>query len=397
MSQVAITGMGIVSAIGHNIAETWQSLGHSRSGLVPVHSLDSIHKGKLKVGEVTLSDDRIRDRYGIPKDAVITRAGLLAIAAISEAQEMTGGINEAHPGTALVSATSIGGMDMKEKYFKAYPFNDDRDRYIISNNPGYTTRSIADHFRLDGLVTTISTACSSAANAIMMAARLIQSGKADRVIAGGTDALAKFTLNGFRTLMILTDTENAPFDAHRRGLNLGEGAAYLILESERSLAASRGKVLAYLSGYANANDAHHQTASSEDGKGAYLAMRKALEAAGLQPGEIDYINVHGTATENNDLTEGRAMNRIFKGHVPPFSSTKPFTGHTLAAAGGLEAVFSILSLQHQAIPASLNFREPIEGLNLNPNTAFKGLSIDHVLSNSFGFGGNCSSLIFSRS
>ena len=158
------------------------------------------------------------------------------------------------------------------------------------------------------------------------------------------------------------------------------------------------KVLARVSGYGNANDAFHQTASSENGDGAYLAMKKAFEVSGLQPSEIDYINVHGTATPNNDLSEGRALLRIYEdGKVPDFSSTKPFTGHTLAAAAAIEAVYSILAIQNSVVYPNLNFEVPMEEFELQPQTSLKMKNIEHVLSNSFGFGVNCSTLIFSKS
>jgi 3-oxoacyl-(acyl-carrier-protein) synthase len=214
---------------------------------------------------------------------------------------------------------------------------------------------------------------------------------------GGTDALAKFTINGFKTLMILSDQDNSPFDQNRKGLNLGEAAAYLVLESDEIVQKQNKKVLARVSGYGNANDAFHQTASSENGDGAYLAMKKAFEISGLNPSQIDYINVHGTATPNNDLSEGRALLRIYKdGKVPDFSSTKPFTGHTLAAAAAIEAVYSVLAIQHNVVYPNLNFETPMEEFDLKPQTSLKNKNIQHVLSNSFGFGGNCSTLIFSK-
>lgn len=397
MAKIAITGMGALSAIGDNLKDTWESISHAQSGLKELSSLDSIHQGKLYLGAVPFDHSELRKKYNISNDTILTRAGLLAIGAISEVVDSFGFSNDEISSAALISSTSVGGIDIKEQYFHQYPFYDDRDRYIVSNHPGYTTRTIVQHFGIRGLVSTISTACSSAANAIMMGAQLILSGRADRVIAGGTDALTKFTVNGFNTLMILTDEVNKPFDKDRKGLNLGEGAAYIMLESEMSLGKSGRQVLAYLTGYANANDAHHQTASSDDGQGAYLAMKQAIDLAEIDPSQISYINVHGTATENNDITEGRALKRIFGDSIPPFSSTKPFTGHALAAAGGLEAVFSILSIQHQAIPPSLNFEHPIPELNMLPETQYKEMPLNHVLSNSFGFGGNCSSLIFSKS
>jgi len=215
-------------------------------------------------------------------------------------------------------------------------------------------------------------------------------------VVGGTDALAKFTINGFKTLMILSDDYNAPFDNNRKGLNLGEAAAFLVLESETIVNNENKEVLAFVTGFGNANDAFHQTASSENGDGAFLAMSKAFKMAKIQPKEIDYINAHGTATPNNDLSEGRAIIRIFGENVPDFSSTKPFTGHTLAAAAGIEAVYSILAIQNNIIFPNLNFKTNMEEFNLTPQLTLKEKEIHHVLSNSFGFGGNCSTLIFSK-
>ena len=230
----------------------------------------------------------------------------------------------------------------------------------------------------------------------MLGARLIKAGKLDRVVVGGTDALSKFTINGFKSLMILSETNCTPFDANRNGLNLGEAAAYLVLESDEVVAAQNKSVLAYVSGYGNANDAFHQTASSKTGEGAYLAMKKALKIAGLNPSAIDYVNAHGTATQNNDLSESEALQRIFKEEIPDFSSTKAFTGHTLAAAGAVEAVFSVLALQQNSVFANLGFRTPMPETGLTPVTQLQKKKLKHVQSNSFGFGGNCSSLIFSK-
>jgi 3-oxoacyl-(acyl-carrier-protein) synthase len=300
--------------------------------------------------------------------------------------------------TGIISSTSVGGMDTTEKYFYTYEENPDKQKYISAHDAGYSSMQIADYIGLEGMVSTISTACSSAANAIMMGAKLINNGILDRVIVGGTDALSKFTLNGFNSLMIVTDSYNTPFDNDRKGLNLGEAAAFIVLESDEVVKKQNKKVLAYLTGYGNANDAHHQTASSENGQGAYLAMKKALEVSGLQKEEIDYINVHGTATPNNDFAEGTAMIRIFgEENVPDFSSTKPYTGHTLAAAAAIEAVYSILALQNNVMYPNMNFKNKMQEFNIIPNLEVKEKPLQNVLSNSFGFGGNCSTIIFSKS
>jgi 3-oxoacyl-[acyl-carrier-protein] synthase-1 len=226
---------------------------------------------------------------------------------------------------------------------------------------------------------------------------MIKQGMLDVVIAGGTDALTKFTLNGFNSLMILDSQLCKPFDDERMGLNLGEGAGYVVLVSERVAASLGKKMYAKLSGYQNANDAFHQTASSPGGNGSFLAMTGALQRSGIAASAIDYINLHGTGTQNNDLAEGTAIRRLFGDTPPPMSSTKSFTGHTLGASGGIEAVFSVLAVKHGMLFPNLRFKTPMQELGLVPQLSFsKDQEIKHVLSNSFGFGGNCSSLVFSK-
>ena len=395
--KVAITGMGIISAIGKNVEENFDSLIHQKHGLSRLKNFDSIHKNEIFVGEIKLSNDELATFLNLSPDNNFSRTAMLGLISVKETLQNAGieNVNEVRNG--LISSTSVGGMDRTENYFLDYENLPNKQKYISSHDTGASSNQIANEIGLKGFVSTISTACSSAANAIMYGARLINSGKLDRVIVGGTDALSKFTINGFKSLMILSDEFNQPFDENRKGLNLGEAAAYLVLESEESIQKSNKKVLGYLIGSGNSNDAFHQTASSDNGEGAYLAMKKAFETSTIQPTEIDYINVHGTATNNNDLTEGRALKRIFGENVPNFSSTKPFTGHTLAAAASVEAVFSLLSLQHNLVYPNLNFQSPIEELNIFPITKLEKKNIEYVLSNSFGFGGNCSTLIFSKS
>jgi len=217
------------------------------------------------------------------------------------------------------------------------------------------------------------------------------------VVAGGTDALTRFTLNGFNSLMILDGAPCRPFDASRSGLNLGEGAGYVVLVSDRVLLETGARSLSVVAGYGNTNDAYHQTASSPEGRGSYAAMEKALQLAGLDTAQIDYINLHGTGTLNNDLSEGTAVKRLFGDRIPRLSSTKAFTGHTLGASGGIEAVFSILAIQHQCVFPNLRFGEAMPELGIVPQTKFESdVRVQHVMSNSFGFGGNCSSIIFSQ-
>lgn len=394
---VAITGMGIISAIGNNVAENYHSLLHKNKGIGRVSKIDTIHKNDIMVGEIALTNSEIEAQLQLTETNNYSRTALLGVLAAEEAVKNAGITNIAEYKTGLISATSVGGMDMTEQYFYDYLENKETQKYIESHHGGDAAQKIAERIGIaNGLVTTISTACSSAANAIMFGARLIKSGRLDRVVVGGADCLSKFTINGFKTLMILSDTYSTPFDENRKGLNLGEAAAYLVLESDEIVESQNKNVLAYVKGYGNANDAFHQTASSDNGDGATLAMEAALNVAGFKPEDIDYINAHGTATGNNDLSEGRAIIRVFGNAVPDFSSTKAYTGHTLAAAGGIEAVYAILALQNNIIFPNLNFKEGMKEFDLIPETEIKQKEIHTVLSNSLGFGGNCSTLIFSK-
>jgi 3-oxoacyl-[acyl-carrier-protein] synthase-1 len=394
---VAITGMGIISAIGNNVTENYSSLLAARTGISHISKIDTVHKDSIMVGEIDFTNRELEAKLGLDANNNYSRTALLGAIAAKEAIADAKITNIKAYRTGLISSTSVGGMDMTEKFYYDYLESSDNRKYIEGHHAGDSTEKIAEQLGIDqSLVTTISTACSSAANAIMFGARLIKSGKLDRVIVGGADCLSKFTINGFKTLMILSDTYNTPFDENRKGLNLGEAAAYLVLESETLVEKDKKKVLGYVVGYGNANDAYHQTASSENGDGATLAMEKALAVAGLNAKDIDYINAHGTATGNNDLSEGRAIIRVFGDGVPEFSSTKAYTGHTLAAAGAIEAVYAILSLQNNVIYPNLNFKTPMKEFSLIPQTTLKEKTLNTVLSNSLGFGGNCSTLIFSK-
>ena len=395
--RIVITGMGICSCIGDNVQETFTHLSQGKSGLSTIELLDTLHQDHIKVGEVKHTNEALTNILDIPKENSYSRTSLLGILALREAIKSASLDEESLHSLGLIMASSLGGMDMTERYFYDYTTNIPARRYITSHNIGEITQQMASYFGIKGFVTSLSTACSSSANAIITAANLIRTGRARTLAVGGADALSKFTINGFNALMILSDKEATPFDEHRKGLNLGEAGAFLILEAESEALKHGRKILAQLSGWGNANDAYHQTASSEDGEGAFLAIEKALHCSGLSPKDIDYINAHGTATVNNDLSESRALIRIFsEEQMPDLSSTKPFTGHTLAVASAVEAIISILSIEKEMIFPNLNFQTPMKEVNIKPVTVLKQKPIQHVLSNSFGFGGNCSALIFSK-
>ncbi|MBS1933248.1 MAG: beta-ketoacyl-[acyl-carrier-protein] synthase family protein [Bacteroidetes bacterium] len=394
---VFVAGIGIITAIGDNIAENLAALEFGRAGMGDITFLETIHQKKLPVAEVKHNNDQLAEKAGLSNQ--ISRTALLSTIAAQEAIKDAGIKNFSSLRTGFISANTVGGMDKTEDFFREF-LNDNQKgklRNVVNHECGAATEIAADKLGIKNYVSTISTACSSSANSIFFGARLIKQNMLDVVVAGGVDSLTKFTLNGFNTLMILDSEFCKPFDENRRGLNLGEGAGYVVLVSEKVAASLSRKPYCKLAGYANANDAYHQTASSPDGTGSYLAMTGALKEANLQAADIDYINLHGTGTQNNDIAEGTAIKRLFDPSFPKMSSTKSFTGHTLGASGGIEAVFSVLAIEHGIIYPNLRFHTQMKELPFAPETKFlKGQKLNNVLSNSFGFGGNCSSLIFSR-
>jgi 3-oxoacyl-[acyl-carrier-protein] synthase-1 len=398
--KVFVTGTGIICAIGVDAGEVRVSLEKQLSGIGHLNFIESIHKDEFPVGEIKASNKQLLGMANPVFPGFYSRTALLGMIAAKQAVEQAGLNKSELASSALISGTTVGGMDRTELFFKSYMLDNSKGRIreTSGHDCGDSTEKIASNLGIGGFLSTINTACSSSANAIMLGARMISQGKVQRVIAGGIDSLTMFTINGFNSLMILDREQCRPFDENRNGLNLGEGSGFVVLESEEALKSTNKKILAEVKGWGNACDAYHQTASSPEGNGAYLAMQKALAVAGISPEDVDYINTHGTGTKNNDLSEGIAIERLFTAGVPPCSSTKSYTGHTLGAAGGIEAVISVLSLQHQCIYPNLNFSVKMNELHFQPvNRFLPDVRLRNVLSNSFGFGGNNSSLIFAAS
>ncbi len=398
MPRVFVTGIGIISAIGSDTEEVLHALENRQTGIGRLSLFNSVHQNDLPVGEIKLSNSALEQKAGFSRLYGYSRTALLGIIAARQAVRHANLTEKELAGTAVISGTTTGGMDRSEVFFNDFMQNSAKGRLrdVAGHDCGDSTEKIADILGVRGYFSTINTACSSSANAIMLGARMIQQGRVERVIAGGTDALTRFTLNGFNSLMILDHVQCKPFDENRNGLNLGEGSGFLVLESEELVNRGHKPVLGEIAGYGNACDAYHQTASSPEGKGAYMAMKQALEVAIIDASAVSYINTHGTGTRNNDLSEGIAIERLFQPKIPPCSSTKSFTGHTLGAAGAIEAVISILALQHQCIFPNLNFTEQMHELGYQPvKDLVTHMPLKYVMSNSFGFGGNNSSLIFS--
>ncbi len=397
MGKVFVTGIGITTAIGNDRQENLDSLRKAKPGIGRAVYFDSAYAGQLPFGEVKASNEALAAALRIGANEGFTRTDLLAAGAFEEAVR-DAGLSPAEVSafdTAFISASTVGGMCLTDQLYEDANLRSGKGSvYLDAYSCGAHTLKIARKHHLKGYTDTINTACSSSANAIMMGMRLIKSGRAARAVVGGADSLAKYTVNGFNALKIVSTEPCKPFDRNRSGLNLGEGAAYLVLEAAEDCGDKF--VYAEISGYGNANDAYHPSSLSEDAVGVIRCMKEALASAGLSPAQIDYINTHGTATDNNDATELTGMLALFD-PVPPFNSTKSYTGHTLGAAGAVEAIFSIFSIQYGEIYPSLHVSDPMLPDGPLPETRLRrNADIRHVLSNSFGFGGNCTSLVITK-
>ena len=394
MSRIVVTGIGVISAVGNTVDANRTALVNGQCGITPLRNIDTRFAGLMPFGEIKTTTGTLKEQLHASEPGV-TRTMLLSLHAFNEAVADSGlpASDISSLNTAFISGNTVGGMCLTDELYADTRSTANGTEYMTSYDAASVGIYVQDRYRMNGITDTFNTACSSSANAIMYGAKLIQHGFAKRAIVGGADTLAKFTINGFNALRILSDDICRPFDKDRKGLNLGEGSAYIVLEKEADAA---GKTIyAVLQGYGNANDAYHPSSLSAEGDGPVAAMYAALSKANLSPGDIDFINAHGTATENNDEVESVAMKKVF-GHVPAFASTKGYTGHTLGAAGAIEAVYSILSLHNQELYPALHFREAIAATGLIPLQHYQKKHLQHVMSNSFGFGGNCTSLIFSK-
>lgn len=388
-NSISITGLGVICAIGNDATSVLSSLRNGESGIGAMKYLQTKHR-ELPVGEVKLSNDEMKQILGIDTSLPISRTSLMGAIAIRQALDNAGITSIEGKRVALISGTTVGGMDISELHYEQMQSDKSLSFLLQGNECGKSTEEMAELLNLHGVeCCTISTACSSALNSIILGSEMLKRDEVDIVIAGGSEALSRFHLNGFNTLMILDKERCRPFDATRAGLNLGEGAAFVVLEKNKDNA------LAYISGYGNRCDAFHQTASSDNGEGAYLAMRDALEMANMKASDIGYVNAHGTGTPNNDMSESQSIKRVFGDHMPYISSTKSFTGHTTSASGSIESVICILALQNNFIPANLGWLNQDENA-ITPTMGCEGIELNNVICNSFGFGGNDSSIIISK-
>lgn len=393
--KILVTGLGAISSIGNNAEQNFVSLKMGICGISEIENISNLRKPFVG-GQIKYTDDELKMILGIGKNIPLQRSALLGLMAAREAWGNRKSLKELK--TGIIFGYTIGDIGLKSQIPADLSLYNPQQKadYTYTHDSYFGTDFIANDLGIKNYKATISTACSSSANAIMVGARLIKAGLLDRVLVGGAEVITNFTLNGFDSLLLYSDEVCRPFDENRKGLNLGEAGCFLMIESEHSAKLTGQKKIAELIGWGNACDAFHQTASSPDGIGAVLAMKEAFKIAGCKPEEIDYINAHGTGTQNNDLSESEAVKTMFGNRIPPFSSSKSFIGHTLTAAGGIEAVYSVLAIQHQTIFANLNYQTPMKEYEFKPVIeTIVNTPVRKVLCNSFGFGGNCTELIFS--
>jgi 3-oxoacyl-[acyl-carrier-protein] synthase II len=407
--RVVVTGCGCVSPLGNHVAETWKSLLEGRSGVDWITLFDASQHNTRFAAEVKGFDGAAL--FGSREARRMDRFTQFALAAALEAFEQAGLKPEAldRDRVGVVIGSGIGGIstllaqveEMRQRGpERVSPFL--IPMMIADSAPA----TIAIRLGLRGPNMALATACASGANAIGEAAEMIRRGDADVMLAGGAEAsivpVAMAALNVMGALSTRNEAPqqaSRPFDRQRDGFVMAEGSGMLVLESLDHALARKAPILAELSGYGTSNDAYHISAPAENGAGAALSMRWALEDAGLSPEQIDYINAHGTSTPLNDKSETQAIKSVFgeAAYSIPISSTKSMTGHLLGASGALEAVICVQVLRHQILPPTINYEHPDPECDLDyvPNRA-RPHPVRHVMSNSFGFGGHNATLIFSQ-
>lgn len=382
---VYITGIGAISAAGNDLKS----------------SLETFQKGTRNAGPVSIFETELEkpvfESRLLPEDQTSRQMRTLDLCmhAVREALQdanLDGNIlNNYRVGVCL--GTTVASQLNDIAFYRAYKQNghapmDAVDTYMQGNLAGAVSRTC----NLNGPALTVVNACSSGSDAIGIGLSWLKTDQCDIVIAGGADELNHVPLAGFNSLSILDDSLCAPFDRDRAGLNLGEGAGILVLESEKVMTARGNKPVLSVAGYGAASDAYHLTAPHPDGIGLESAIMQALQEADITKTDISFINAHGTGTHDNDKVEGTTLRRLF-GNTVPFLSTKGFTGHTLGAAGGLEAVFSAASLQHGWIPGSPGFKNIDQEIGIAPVSEKTSLSQQYALSTSLAFGGNNAALV----
>jgi len=406
MRRVVVTGLGVISSIGNNLNDFWDSLENGISGIDWIKAFDT-EKFRAKVAGEIKGFDPVK--YMDRKEARrMSRFVQLAIASATEAVDDSGlELNKEDPWKAgVIYGVGIGGMEVIEK----------QNQILLERGPdrvspflipmtiaNMAAGTLSIRFGLKGSCVTVVSACASSTNAIGEAFRAIKHGRLDIALAGGSEAtITPLSIAGFDSMNALSrqspDVASRPFDKNRDGFIMAEGSATLVLEDYEHAKKRGAKIYAEILGYGATDDAAHITAPDPEGEGAMMAMKLALDEAELSPDKVDYINAHGTSTPMNDIMETRAIKALFgKRQDLNISSTKSMHGHALGAAGAIESVATILAMQRGVVPPTINLKEPDPECDLNytPKIAVKK-EIKYALSNSFGFGGHNASILFKR-
>ena len=392
-ARVAITAAGVVSPLGFGLAETLESLRSARDCVTPMMRF-SVAQCRCKTAGQVADARLLANRVESLHSARLHRASHMMIQALQQVVTLQ---PEFEPELMVIGTTS-GGMSYGERYYRSLQRAGDL-RHAPTWIANYSAQKpIVDAqtaFGISAPCKVIANACASGTNAIGHAFECVRSGRYQRVLAGGYDALAEMVFIGFDSLQASTPEKCRPFDRHRSGMVLGEGAAVLVLENLESAREHGASILAEITGYGISTDNFHITQPEPSGIGARQAMEGALQSARISATDVDYINAHGTATAFNDAAEGRAISALFNG--VPVSSTKSMMGHSLGAAGAIEAVICLLALQHQFLPANINFTIPDDDLDLNiVSNEARAAVVSTAVSNSFGFGGTNASIVMRR-
>jgi 3-oxoacyl-(acyl-carrier-protein) synthase len=373
--RVFIAGIGIISPLGQGYEETKNSVKLGKSGIKPLSVFPVPHSEPLPSGEISFSysDD-------------VPRTHALALTAAGEALK-----DACNSPDAIVLGSTTGGMPLTENLIKEKNFNPEFYKY---HSTGSVAEYIAEKINCKGIILTVSTACSSGALAVKIALEMLRTGAAKSVLAGGADALCRLTYHGFNSLQLIDPKGPHPLDISRKGMSVAEGAAMLLLSANDEPPPG---AIAEILGAGLSCDAYHPASPHPEGKGAGEAIRKALADAGISAENIDYINLHGTGTIDNDLSEAKAVRAVFVNKMPYLSSTKGAFGHSLAASGAIEAVVSAISITESIIPANTGCSVPDPALGIEPEKEVKtNTEVNTVLSNSFGFGGNNAVLVIGK-
>lgn len=388
MTDVVVTGLGVVCSAGRGVPALREALREGRDGLAPLRRFTSARHGQVPVGEV---DDRW---LTVESPARNVRLGATALL---DALSHAGLEGHKGQGTAVIVGSCGGGMPETEQQIAPWLAGEAVDANVWPRHGcDAVATALAERAGARGPVLSVSTACSSGAQALSLGADLLRDGQCERVVAGGVDALCRLTLNGFASLLVVSPEGCRPFDVDRRGMSLGEGAAFVVLETAETARRRDAPALARLAGAGNSCDAYHLTGPHPEGRGAEAALRAALDEAGVAPADIGWVSAHGTGTADNDLAEGAALRRLFGDGMPPLSSIKRCTGHTLGAAGALESIACVLALGEGWLPGNPGLITPDPACGVEPLTQTLDASPRAVLNNAFGFGGNNTVLCFTR-